>query len=71
MDPRARHLAIVGAGPGDVCVSERPLAEGLDDVVPLERANGAGGKGRRDRDSSCESDVPCALYAFSASPEST
>jgi len=65
MDPRSLRIAIIGAGPGGLCMGKRLLDEGFDDFVLLERANDVGGTWNRNRYPGCECDVPSALYSFS------
>jgi cation diffusion facilitator CzcD-associated flavoprotein CzcO len=65
MDQRALRIAIIGAGPGGLCMGKRLLDEGFDDFVLLERANDVGGTWNGNRYPGCECDVPSALYSFS------
>ena len=65
MTSRALRIAIIGAGPGGLCMGKRLLDEGFDDFVLLERANDVGGTWNRNRYPGCECDVPSALYSFS------
>lgn len=62
---RALRIAIIGAGPGGLCMGKRLLDEGFEDFVILERADGVGGTWNFNRYPGCECDVPSALYSFS------
>jgi cation diffusion facilitator CzcD-associated flavoprotein CzcO len=62
---RGPRLAIIGAGPGGLCMGKRLLDEGYGDFVLLERADDVGGTWNRNRYPGCECDVPSALYSFS------
>ena len=39
------HVAIVGAGPGGLCMGKRLLDEGFDNFVIVEKSDGVGGSG--------------------------
>lgn len=58
-------IAIIGAGPGGLCMGIRLLEAGLEDFVILEKADGVGGTWRHNRYPGCECDVPSHLYSFS------
>jgi cation diffusion facilitator CzcD-associated flavoprotein CzcO len=62
-----RHvrIAIIGAGPGGLCMGKRLLDEGIDDFVLLEKSGGVGGTWNLNRYPGCECDVQSALYSFS------
>ena len=62
---RGPRIAIIGAGPGGICMAKRLLDEGFDDFVILERNGGVGGTWYQNRYPGCECDVPSALYSFS------
>lgn len=62
---RPRRIAIIGAGPGGLCMAKRLLDEGYDDFVVFERNAGVGGTWFVNRYPGCECDVPSALYSFS------
>lgn len=64
-DGGSPRIAIVGAGPGGLCVAKRLLDEGFDDFVVLERNAGVGGTWYQNRYPGCECDVPSAYYSFS------
>lgn len=59
------HVAIIGAGPGGLCMGKRLLDEGTDDFVVLEKSHGVGGTWNHNRYPGCECDVQSALYSFS------
>ena len=59
------HVAVIGAGPGGLCMGKRLLDEGIDDFVLLERSDGIGGTWNLNRYPGCECDVQSALYSFS------
>jgi len=59
------RVAIVGAGPGGICMAKRLLDEGIEDFVVLERSDGIGGTWNLNRYPGCECDVQSALYSFS------
>ena len=63
--PECVGVAIVGAGPGGLCMGKRLLDEGIDDFVVLERSGGVGGTWNHNRYPGCECDVPSALFSFS------
>lgn len=65
MSPRALRIAIIGAGPGGLCLGKRLLDEGLDDFVLLEQSDEVGGTWNLNRYPGCACDVPSALYSFS------
>ena len=58
-------IAIIGAGPGGICMAKRLLDEGIDDFVLLERTSEVGGTWNLNRYPGCECDIPSALYSFS------
>jgi cation diffusion facilitator CzcD-associated flavoprotein CzcO len=62
---RTVRVAIVGAGPGGLCMGKRLLDEGFDDFVLLEKSQGVGGTWNLNRYPGCECDVQSALYSFS------
>ncbi|MBM3658189.1 MAG: NAD(P)/FAD-dependent oxidoreductase [Actinobacteria bacterium] len=59
------QVAIIGAGPGGLCMGKRLLDEGFDDFVLLEKSDGVGGTWNLNRYPGCECDVQSALYSFS------
>lgn len=62
---RSVRIAIIGAGPGGLCMGKRLLDEGFRDFVLLEKSDGVGGTWNMNRYPGCECDVPSALYSFS------
>ena len=62
---RKLRIAIIGAGPGGLCMGKRLLDEGFDDFVLLEKSDGVGGTWNRNRYPGCECDMQSALYSFS------
>lgn len=63
------RIAIVGAGPGGLCMAKRLLDEGFRDFVILEQSEGVGGTWHHNRYPGCECDVESALYSFSFAPK--
>ncbi len=59
------RVAIIGAGPGGICMAKRMLDEGYRDFVLLERSDGVGGTWNLNRYPGCECDVQSAMYSFS------
>jgi cation diffusion facilitator CzcD-associated flavoprotein CzcO len=59
------RVAIVGGGPGGLCMGVKLKDAGFDDFVILERDEGVGGTWRRNTYPGCAVDVPSALYSFS------
>ena len=62
---RKLRIAIIGAGPGGLCMGKRLLDEGFDDFVLLEKSDGVGGTWNLNRYPGCECDIQSALYSFS------
>jgi len=58
-------VAVIGAGPGGLCMGKRLLDEGIDDFVVLEKSDDVGGTWNHNRYPGCECDVPSALFSFS------
>ena len=65
MTRRRLRLAIIGAGPGGLCMGKRLLDEGFDDFVVLEKSDAIGGTWHHNRYPGCECDIPSVLYSFS------
>jgi len=61
----SKRIAIIGAGPGGLCMGKRLLDVGFDNFVILERGAGVGGTWNFNRYPGCECDIPSALYSFS------
>ncbi len=65
-NPRPKpRIAIIGAGPGGLCMAARLAQEGFDDFVVLEQASGVGGTWYHNRYPGCACDIPSHLYSFS------
>jgi len=66
-DPSGRRIriAIVGAGPGGICMAIRLKQAGFDDFALYERSAGVGGTWFHNRYPGCACDVPSHLYSFS------
>ena len=62
---RAPRIAIIGAGPGGLCMAVRLAQQGFDDYVVLEKAGGVGGTWYHNRYPGCACDIPSHLYSFS------
>ena len=58
-------IAIIGAGPGGICMGIKLKQAGFDDFVILERSDGVGGTWRSNRYPGCACDVPTHVYQFS------
>ncbi len=66
---RRVRVAVIGAGPGGLCVAKELLDAGIDDFVVLERCDGPGGTWRINTYPGCACDVQAALYSFSWAPK--
>jgi len=62
---RPLRIAIIGAGPGALCMGIRLRQAGFDDFVMLEKGDGVGGTWLHNRYPGCACDIPSALYSFS------
>ena len=58
------RIAIIGAGPGGLCMGKRLLDEDFNDFVILERAEDVGGTWYVNRYPGSECDTPAVLYSF-------
>ena len=66
---RALRIAILGAGPGGLCMGIRLRGAAFDDFVILEQADGVGGTWHHNRYPGCACDIPSHLYSFSFEPK--
>ncbi|MFN8603832.1 MAG: NAD(P)/FAD-dependent oxidoreductase [Candidatus Binatia bacterium] len=64
-----RRIAIVGAGPGGLCMGIRLKAAGFERFEILDKAGGVGGTWYHNRYPGCACDVPSQLYSFSFEPK--
>jgi cation diffusion facilitator CzcD-associated flavoprotein CzcO len=62
---RAPKIAIVGAGPGGLCMGIQLRQAGFEDFVILEKGAGVGGTWYHNRYPGCACDIPAPLYSFS------
>ena len=58
-------IAIIGAGPGGLCMGIRLKQAGFNDFVILEKGQGVGGTWYHNRYPGCAVDLPSYLYSFS------
>lgn len=63
------RVAIIGAGPGGLCMAKELIDAGIDDFVVLEKCDGPGGTWRINTYPGCACDVQAALYSFSWEPK--
>jgi cyclohexanone monooxygenase len=63
--PRELRIAIIGAGPGGLCMGTRLKEAGFDRLEILEKGGGVGGTWYWNRYPGCACDVPSHLYSFS------
>ncbi len=66
---RPLRIAILGAGPGGVCMAIRLKEAGFEDFVLLEKSGGVGGTWYHNRYPGCACDLPSFLYSFSFEPK--
>jgi cation diffusion facilitator CzcD-associated flavoprotein CzcO len=59
------RVAIVGAGPGGLCMGIRLREAGIEDFTILEKNPGVGGTWYQNRYPGCECDIPAPLYSYS------
>ncbi len=59
------RIAIIGAGPGGLCMAMNLKAAGYDDFVILERSGGVGGTWYQNRYPGCACDIQSHLYSYS------
>jgi cation diffusion facilitator CzcD-associated flavoprotein CzcO len=62
---RDLRIAIIGAGPGGLCMGIRLKGAGFERFEILEKAGGVGGTWYHNRYPGCACDVPSHLYSFS------
>ena len=62
---RNPKIAIIGAGPGGLCMGIRLKAAGFNDFVILEKGSGVGGTWYHNRYPGCAVDLPSFFYSFS------
>jgi len=62
---RTPRIAIIGAGPGGLCMAVRLAQQGFEDFVLLEKGSGVGGTWYHNRYPGCACDIPSHLYSFS------
>ena len=65
MGQQTPRIAIIGAGPGGLCMAVRLAQQGFDDFVLLEKGSGVGGTWYHNRYPGCACDIPSHLYSFS------
>ena len=66
---RKLRIAIIGAGPGGLCMASRLKQAGYEDLILIERAEGVGGTWYHNRYPGCACDIPSHLYSFSFEPK--
>jgi cation diffusion facilitator CzcD-associated flavoprotein CzcO len=62
---RELRIAIIGAGPGGLCMGIRLAGAGFERFEILEKAGGVGGTWYHNRYPGCACDIPSHLYSFS------
>ncbi len=62
---RSLRIAIIGAGPGGLCMGIRLKQAGFEDFVILEKSDGVGGTWNHNRYPGLACDIPSHLYSFS------
>ena len=62
---RPHRIAIIGAGPGALCMAVRLREAGFEDFVLLEKGEGVGGTWYHNRYPGCACDLQSAIYSFS------
>lgn len=62
---RKLRIAVIGAGPGALCMGVKLREAGFEDFVLLEKGSGLGGTWQHNRYPGCACDIPSALYSFS------
>jgi cation diffusion facilitator CzcD-associated flavoprotein CzcO len=64
-EQRRLRIAIIGAGPGGICMGIRLRQAGFEDFTILERSDGEGGTWHKNRYPGCACDIQSHLYSFS------
>ena len=59
------RIAIIGAGPGGLCMAIQLRKAGFENIVILEKAPGLGGTWYHNRYPGCACDIPSHLYSYS------
>jgi cation diffusion facilitator CzcD-associated flavoprotein CzcO len=62
---RDLRIAIIGAGPGGLCMGIKLQQAGFENFVLLERRQGVGGTWLQNQYPGCACDIPSHLYSFS------
>jgi cyclohexanone monooxygenase len=62
---RTANVAIIGAGPGGICMGIKLKEAGFQDFIILERSHGVGGTWRRHVYPGCACDIPSHVYQYS------
>ncbi len=65
VSPRRLRIAIIGAGPGGLCMAIRLKQAGFEDFVLLEKGQGIGGTWYHNRYPGCACDIEAHLYSYS------
>lgn len=63
------RVAVIGAGPGGLCMAIHLKQAGIEDFVVLEKADGVGGTWRHNRYPGAACDVQSHLYSYSFRPK--
>ena len=63
--PRELRIAIIGAGPGGLCMAIQLKRAGFHDFVILEQSEGVGGTWMHNTYPGCACDLPSHLYSYS------
>ena len=63
--PQRLRVAIIGAGPGGLCMAIRLKQAGIEDFVVLEKGQGIGGTWYHNRYPGCACDIEAHLYSYS------
>ena len=63
------RVAVIGAGPGGICMAVRLRQAGIEDFVVIEQADGIGGTWRRNRYPGLACDIASHFYSFTFAPK--